>query len=1303
MSEKKSEDYLSGHPELNSLPWNAPCQDCHEVLEKRTINSRYFISNTQGRNEFYQQKSYTPIHYKNSDGYWITIDKRLRKKGPHFYRVDHPYVPVEIDMEMQQCRIINEQHTLIYNNKLELFLEDQEEKKISLGIADWSDFSAGDGGIYIRNCWDGIDMEMQVVNGGIKTNFILNKKPEIQFENLLIRDNFHHSGQTEKNAGGLLIKDFSGSDIFSVGGVYAYENNGEGNPLEFNYRIEKNVTDIEIPGEWILNPNNSWPLIIDPLVSASNTKLFSTMLYSGYNAICYTGYCSYFMDVPVPPKATITDVTFLYAYLARSPCAKDFGGFRIYSGNCVSPAPPPATGGTWRCRDGLPGLCYAVAPGISIFNEVNSCLPPAQCTPYNMPFEFQFSRCINPNTDCSFSCINSNSDWVINITGRTLELSLKQPSPLPPITQTICEGNQATIGLEGEFGVPPYTYQWTPGGSTTSSISVSPLSSTIYTGIATDNCGNTVNKVFSVNVTLKSNPGFSIAPNPACTDAQVKITGSGTASATSYDWLLPGYSIPSINNTQNITVQYPSAGKYDVTLNYSSGNCIFPLTQQLEILPLALQPAVTISPIPGISICSGDSILFNANTSNAGNNPTYQWTLNNNPIGFNTPSFKPASISDGDLIKVRVTANQPCISNPSAESEPLKIAVLPLKIPSISISVSPQGPVCKGTLLNFTLQSNNSGTNPRYVWKVNGNEVSGQNGTSFSTNSLDNGDIVTAEMLSNEQCPGPDPKAKSNSISLTIYDISKPGISITTDKTFPVCEGTMVTFSTQTTDGGSNPSFQWIINGTDIPGETSDTFKSSALKDNDFVSVRMKTSKPCSNPDEVTSAPLKISILPKLSGDVKITMDQTIPFCEGTPISFQATYSNVGNNPSFQWKVNGIPQGGNSSGFSPVNPATNDSIGLSVNPDGQCFTAESFNSNVIKLTILPNLTPSISISVSPSDTLCPLLYPLQFKATSVNVGKNPTYQWLINSVPNGTNSTIFSPANLRADDSVKVIVKSDYQCSTKPDAVSSGIKILGIPPVKVNLGNDLQICLGESVSLKLNITGGKSPYAVKWSNGENSDNSIQVQPQQNSMYSVQVNDQCFTDATTDSVNVIVNPLPDATFSYAPKEIILSLNPDVSFSGKNAANINYQWDFGDGSQSSEINPSYQFKKTGTYTVQLVVKNSLGCKNSSTETIIVKDLFLHYIPNTFTPNDDGKNDRFELFFNSPVPYTMEIFNRWGEMIYSGDENSPFWDGRNKSGNGFVEEGIYVYKLSYKSLDKNKNSSQLVRGIITVMTKN
>ncbi|HSY76958.1 MAG TPA: gliding motility-associated C-terminal domain-containing protein, partial [Bacteroidia bacterium] len=84
---------------------------------------------------------------------------------------------------------------------------------------------------------------------------------------------------------------------------------------------------------------------------------------------------------------------------------------------------------------------------------------------------------------------------------------------------------------------------------------------------------------------------------------------------------------------------------------------------------------------------------------------------------------------------------------------------------------------------------------------------------------------------------------------------------------------------------------------------------------------------------------------------------------------------------------------------------------------------------------------------------------------------------------------------------------------------------------------------------------------------------------------------------------------------------------------------------------------------------------GCKDSVSDTVFVIQTI--YIPNVFTPNNDGINDVFHVTMGGMKTYYIEIFNRWGERLFMANSPNIDWDGRSSAG---VDEsdGIYYYVI-------------------------
>ena len=138
--------------------------------------------------------------------------------------------------------------------------------------------------------------------------------------------------------------------------------------------------------------------------------------------------------------------------------------------------------------------------------------------------------------------------------------------------------------------------------------------------------------------------------------------------------------------------------------------------------------------------------------------------------------------------------------------------------------------------------------------------------------------------------------------------------------------------------------------------------------------------------------------------------------------------------------------------------------------------------------------------------------------------------------------------------------------------------------------------------------------------------------------------------------------PIASFEYSPFTIS-TLQPEMNFISNTANYNSFLWDFGDSIYSFISSPIHEFEASGTYDVWLTVTDSNQCIDSVMHTIIMYYDFVLYMPNSFTPNDDGDNDSFGpkgLRMEEHQSYEFLVFNRWGEVIFKTTDINELWDG-------------------------------------------
>jgi gliding motility-associated-like protein len=185
-------------------------------------------------------------------------------------------------------------------------------------------------------------------------------------------------------------------------------------------------------------------------------------------------------------------------------------------------------------------------------------------------------------------------------------------------------------------------------------------------------------------------------------------------------------------------------------------------------------------------------------------------------------------------------------------------------------------------------------------------------------------------------------------------------------------------------------------------------------------------------------------------------------------------------------------------------------------------------------------------------------------------------------------------------------------------------------------------------------------------------------------------------------NVVLNgdslfqfyPVPIADFVSDPTKTNI-LKPEIHFY-QESVNADFSfWNFGDGNFSDEFEPIHVYQDTGKFEICLLITTINNCRDSVCDVIKIDPFPTYYAPNIFTPNKDGLNDVFKLYFTYVVDYHLEIYNRWGELIFVSDDPNQGWDGT-KNGK-LVQSDTYVWKASFVDVLREP---RLIYGRVTLV---
>jgi gliding motility-associated-like protein len=317
------------------------------------------------------------------------------------------------------------------------------------------------------------------------------------------------------------------------------------------------------------------------------------------------------------------------------------------------------------------------------------------------------------------------------------------------------------------------------------------------------------------------------------------------------------------------------------------------------------------------------------------------------------------------------------------------------------------------------------------------------------------------------------------------------------------------------------------------------------------------------------------------------------------------------------------------------------------------------------------VTKSVNIfpipnTVAQPDTLICVGSSVSLHATGANA-----YLW--NALPGLSCTNCDAPVVTAADNGVYTVTGTNqYGCSSK-DSVFVRVQ----KPLPLQVGPNDSLCLGGSVRL---IASGNQVYS--WSPSTGLDNPNVAAPRANpsvsTVYTVIARDSanCFSD--TGSISITVFPIP--TVEAGPDQTI-DVGADAQLHGTGSSDIvSWNWSPSLGLGCMDCpDPRAAPKQTTKYTVQ--VKNEGNCVSTDFLTIyVICNQGNLFIPNAFSPNGDGMNDRFYPRGKGVfLIRSLRVFDRWGEMVFeklnfNANDASAGWDGTFKG--KLLTPDVYVY---------------------------
>jgi len=616
-----------------------------------------------------------------------------------------------------------------------------------------------------------------------------------------------------------------------------------------------------------------------------------------------------------------------------------------------------------------------------------------------------------------------------------------------------------------------------------------------------------------------------------------------------------------------------------------------------EKLPVSVVISVASNPV-----CQGDEAMFSAVAQNGGQTPVFEWMVNGNPVGQNSPLFH-YTPANGDTVTCRLTTSIACPANSTAVSEPVVMEVITrLRVGSLGASQEIYANSAPAELIGIAPENGNAPVFQMQIStdNVNFTDIPGATSLNYQPDTLFQTTYYRQVQNAEGVCGGPMP---TNVVTIIVNQILNAGVSISSNPTEAQCQGTEVSFVATPENGGSNPTYQWKVNG-GAAGNNEPVFTYVPVN-NDVVTCVMTSELSYVQNNPATSNPITMEVIATPPPPEVTIATPSGQVCAGTQVVFTASVANGGTSPVYQWKVNGENVGSNTTQYSYV-PQNGDQVVCILTSSIPCATEYPDTSNVLVMTVSPVAPVSVSISaaMNPSCSGTAVTY----TATPVNEGSAPVYQWKVNGNATGSNSNIlnYTPSN---GDVITCVLTSSETCTSGNPASSNSITAVVNPssPVSVTIGCNPTgtVCSGTTVTYTATpVNGGTSPvyqWKVNGSAVVANNPTYSYAPVNGDVITCELTSTvaCASGnpATSNSLTASVNPVVQVSVTIAASANPVVPSTSVTFTAtpvNGGSNPTYQW---------KVNGNNVGTNSPTYTYTPVNNDNITCTLTSSLTTCV----------------------------------------------------------------------------------------------------
>lgn len=827
-----------------------------------------------------------------------------------------------------------------------------------------------------------------------------------------------------------------------------------------------------------------------------------------------------------------------------------------------------------------------------------------------------------------------------------------------------CADPTTTIG-DGTLPDGGFSYQWDgPSGGILSD----PTQTTAQIGqpglysLTATNIFNGCQSIDQILITIDTLAPIAAAGAPAtitCAVPSLSLDGSNsdTGPAFTYNWTDDNDNL--LSNNLSFSIDEP--GMYTLTVINNNNGC-----QSIDAVEITIDTIapVAIANVDDILTCTTTQLPLSAEGSSSGTEFSYQWTTNNGSTILNSTSMMPLISAAGQYDLLVQNLINGCSTTTATVVDIDTIApVLNIDEPATLSCFIPEQ----------SLVASAEGDGPmQFSWSTgNGAFVSDQNTASPTINGA--GTYQLDVIDSSNGC------TSLASVVVSIDTLS-PGAGISTIQEL-TCDNQSIILQGSTSTSNAVSYFWNSPDGHPVWQEDTDS------------------------PSVSAPGPYQLAVTDLVNGCISIatfvvTQDELPPVISiVTPDILTCVTSSV------------ILQSETDQGTIPYTYTWRDAFGNIIGLDNP-LSIEVDNPGLFTLTVENTYNGCIStteveveqdINIPVADAGNPIVLncmdtALPLDGSGSSAGGSFAYQWT------SSNGSILSGAQSRAPvvnapGLYSLLVTNTFNGCTNTDAVTASYNV----PTDLEVSNTQPPCFGDRGSITIDhVSGGFEPYLYSIDGGENFSNNPVFTNVPPGDYGVLVQD----------VNGCEVGLP--MIIYQPEQIRIDLEAqaEIKFGDTYQLNamVNYpeeelqliQWTGPDSLSCRDcLDPLAMPTRTSTYEIQVVNEN--GCRDVASIQIFVDRRPAIFIPNAFSPNGDGNNERFTIYAKEGVVSkinSLQIFNRWGEMVYEVYDFPPNdetygWNGLHRSQE--MNAAVFVYWTEIELID---GTTVLYKGDVNLM---